>query len=163
MNTQVVNVRKCLSALFAIGAWTCVWAGDDTDESVVASDEKVVWLGPDESVIAFGEADFALMPPEAQKIGDEVFAYVNADGALVVFGEGLKNPQFNLESLSGAIVFRAAIHADGSLYTVPTVVVPGHAMFLYGTESLTNPEWHEIDPNVPMQKSGYHFFKFVLK
>ena len=147
MNTQVVNVRKCLSALFAIWVWACVWAGNDTVESVVA----------------FGEADFALMPPEAQKIGDEVFAYVNADGALVVFGEGLKNPQFNLESLSGAIVFRAAIHTDGSLYTVPAVVVPGHAMFLYGTESLTNPEWHEIDPNVPMQKSGYHFFKFVLK
>ena len=147
MNTQVVNMRTCLSALIAIWAGMCVWAADDTVESVVA----------------FGEADFALMPPEAQKIGDEVFAYVNADGALVVFGEGLKNPQFNLESLSGAIVFRAAIHTDGSLYTVPAVVVPGHAMFLYGTESLTNPEWHEIDPNVPMQKSGYHFFKFVLK
>lgn len=147
MNTQVVNVRKCLVAMLAIWAWACVWAGNDTVESVVA----------------FGEADFALLPPESERIGDEVFAYVNADGALVVFGEGLKNPQFNLESLSGAIAFRAAIHTDGSLYTVPAVVVPGHAMFLYGTESLTNPEWHEIDPNVPMQKSGCHFFKFVLK
>ncbi|MDO5320506.1 MAG: hypothetical protein Q4G65_17910 [bacterium] len=138
-----------------------VWLGPD--EIVVASDVKGVWLGPDEIVVAFDEADFALMPSGAQKIGDEVFMYVNAEGALVVFGEGLKSPQFNLEILAESIVFRTAIRADGSLHTVPTVVVPGHAMVLYGTESLENPDWREIDPIVPMQESDYHFFKFVLK
>ena len=61
------------------------------------------------------------------------------------------------------VAFRTAIHEDGSLYAVPTVVVPGHAMVLYGTESLENPDWREIDSTVQMQKSGCHFFKFVLK
>ena len=64
---------------------------------------------------------------------------------------------------SEKIAFWTAIREDGSLYAVPTVVVPGHAMVLYGTESLENPDWREIDSTVQMQKSGCHFFKFVLK
>ena len=179
MNTLVVDMRKCLVAWFVVCASAFTWAGDDAPETVVASDVKSVWLGPDEIVVAsgetgvwlgpdeivvaFDEVDLALVPPGARKIGDEVFMYVDAAGALVVFGEGLRSPQFNLESLSESIVFRTAIHADGSLHTVPTVVVPGYAMVLYGTESLENPDWREIDPDVPMQDSGYHFFKFVLK
>ena len=71
--------------------------------------------GPAATVVASGEAESALMPTGAQKIGDDVFMYVNADGALVVFGEGLGNPQFKLESLAGAIAVRTAIHEDGSL------------------------------------------------
>ena len=195
MNRLVVDMRKCLVAGLVVCASTFAWAGDEAPETVVASDEKGVWLGPDEIVVvsgvkdvwlgpdeivvasgvkgvwlgpdeivvAFDETDFALMPRSARKIGDEVFAYVNAEGALVVFGEGLKGPQFNLVGLAESIVFRTVIHADGSLHTVPTVVVPGHAMVLFGTETLENPDWREIDPNVLMQDSGCHFFKFILK
>ena len=154
---------KKMITMIMMMAWVFAWAGDEAPETVVASDEKGVWLGPDEIVVAFDEADFALVPPGAQKIGDEVYMYVNAEGALVVFGEGLKSPQFKLESLADSLVFRTTIRADGSLQTVPAVVVPGRVMALYGTKSLENPDWREIDPNVTMRESGYHFFKFVLK
>ena len=170
---------KKMITMIMMMAWVFAWAGEEAPETVVASDEKGVWLGPDEIVVAsgvkgvwlgpdeivvaFDEADFALVPPGAQKIGDEVYMYVNAEGALVVFGEGLKSPQFKLESLADSLVFRTTIRADGSLQTVPAVVVPGRVMALYGTESLENPDWREIDPDVTMRESGYHFFKFVLK
>ena len=79
MNMLVADVRKWLIALFAVCTWAFAWAGDDAPETVVASDEKGVWLGPDEIVVAsgekgvwlgpdeivvaFDEADFALTPP----------------------------------------------------------------------------------------------------
>ena len=59
-------------------------------------------------------------------IGDEVFMYVNAEGALVAFGAGLKRPNFDLGSIAESIAFRTVIRADGSLDMVSMVVIPGH-------------------------------------
>ena len=70
---------KKIITMIMMMAWAFAWAGDEVsetvvasdekgvwlgpDEIVVASDEKGVWLGPDEIVVAFDEADFALVPP----------------------------------------------------------------------------------------------------
>ena len=68
-----------------------------------------------------------------------------------------------IETVLASDVKGVWLGSDGSLDMVPMVVIPGHTAVLYGADTLENPDWHEIDPNVPMQGSGYHFFKFVLK
>ena len=69
-----------------------------------------------------------------------------------------------LETLKNAIVYQTAIKADGSLYTIPSITLPGYKSVLYGTNDLTDPDsWQPVDSDKTMQESGYHFFKFVLE
>ena len=94
-------------------------------------------------------------------IGEKAF-YLCASLESVV----IENPNFDIEKggLKEAIVYQTAIKEDGTLYTIPTVTIPGCAAVLYGTNDLTDPtSWTPVDPDKTMEASGYHFFKFVLK
>lgn len=69
-----------------------------------------------------------------------------------------------LETLKNAIVYQTAIKKDGSLYTIPSITLPGCKSVLYGTNDLGDPDsWQPVDSDKTMEASGYHFFKFVLK
>lgn len=69
-----------------------------------------------------------------------------------------------LETLKNAIVYQTAIKKDGSLYTIPSITLPGCKAVLYGTNDLGDPNsWQPVDSDKTMEESGYHFFKFVLK
>ena len=68
-----------------------------------------------------------------------------------------------VESLKGAVVYQTAIDKDGKPYPIPYIEAPGYKNELYGTDSLEYPDWVLLDSGKPMEASGYHFFKFVLR
>ena len=68
-----------------------------------------------------------------------------------------------VESLKGAVVYQTAIDKDGKPYPIPYIEAPGYKNELYGTDRLKDPDWVLLDSGKPMEASGYHFFKFVLK
>ena len=75
----------------------------------------------------------------------------------------LKNPAA-LESLANAVVYQAAIDAEGRPYAIPRISVAGYTEVLYGKVNLTDAEWTRIGPVGPtMEETGYHFFQIRLE
>lgn len=68
-----------------------------------------------------------------------------------------------VSSIADAVVYQTAIRPDGSLYTIPSITVPGYVEVLYGTDDLAKPNWKKVDAGKTMEESGYHFFKYVLE
>lgn len=94
-----------MAAALVAGAGVSAWADDAPEEEVVvatdeatfwlggdevavASDEATFWFGPDEITVATDEATFALMSAGAVKVGEDVYAFLDADGTLYLVGEG---------------------------------------------------------------------------
>ena len=60
-------------------------------------------------------------------------------------------------------MYQTAIDKDGKPYPIPYIEAPGYENELYGTDRLEDPNWVLLDSGKPMEASGYHFFKFVLR
>ena len=81
----------------------------------------------------------------------------------------IDNPDFDLNSLNGAIIYKMAIKEDGSLYMIPEVTIADCTPTLWGRKDLNDQEgWVNLgllkDKNLEELKNEgvYHFFQVRL-
>ena len=66
---KILKMKSRMAVALIACAGAFAYADDAPEEELVAFGESGLWLGPDEIVVATGEREFALMPPDAPKVG----------------------------------------------------------------------------------------------